>query len=107
MKCPYCGDSDFDREDSDIDIMVLDFLCHKCKGFWSVKYGPIELQRTDEDGNPLEWEPYDEAGCNNAAAIALIESWIADDSDYDETTYPALKKALEAAKKERNDNGNV
>ena len=30
-----------------------------------------------------------------AEAIALIERWLNDDSDYDETTWPELKAALD------------
>lgn len=34
----------------------------------------------------------------NAAAIALLDSWLADDSDYDENTWPALKERIEEAR---------
>lgn len=34
----------------------------------------------------------------NAAAIALIEEWLAEDSDYDEKTWPALKEAIEESR---------
>ena len=35
----------------------------------------------------------------NQAAIKLIESWLKDDSGYDEETFPKLKEALEESRK--------
>lgn len=34
----------------------------------------------------------------NAALIALLEKWLADDSGYDEKTWPALKKRIEESR---------
>ena len=34
----------------------------------------------------------------NAAAIALLEKWLADDSGYDEDTWPALKAGIEESR---------
>ncbi len=34
----------------------------------------------------------------NAAAIALLDRWLADESGYDERTWPTLKKAIEESR---------
>ena len=34
----------------------------------------------------------------NAAVIALLDEWLADDTDYDETTWPSLKEEIEKSR---------
>ena len=47
-------------------------------------------------------EPADQArSARNATAIALLEKWLADDTSYDEDTWPALQQRIEESRTSR------
>lgn len=60
----------------------------------------MELEHDDASGAPsrgtMEERPRDDLMARNRAVFRLLNEWLADESGYDEETWPELKAALQA-----------
>lgn len=64
-----------------------------------VATGPSDAIRTFRAMDP---EPAEQArSARNATVIALLEEWLADDTSYDEDTWPALQQRIEESRTSR------
>ena len=74
------------------------FAAVKSEGFFLP--GSAKLGWQDEDELDLSEVPrwLQTRRKKNAAAIALLDKWLSDDSGYDEATWPDLKEAIERSR---------
>ena len=74
------------------------FAAVKSEEFFLPESGKLGWQDEDELDLPEVPQWLEARRKRNAAAIALLDKWLSDDSGYDEATWPDLKEAIELSR---------